>query len=399
MFAGWYEDPGFSKPASFTTGSGTSAKPRDYREAYQSITVTTNTYLFARFVEKTTKADPITHLRFLGAGYCGADASEFAEEETWYQGVAIPTNCTIAFGSASLPTVTVSGLPAGVKIDKYNRCFTGAPTACSTEKKPFFTVKISVKNKSGATDVLTKYVTVKALPTWAVGNFDGYHMEEGETNGTFTATVGSTGKVSGKTKGGLADTTFSANNFSGVKLVEGALCYVADVTVSYKDPTTRKTVKATDTLYLMEDVLTGLGVIGGGDKDGCGSVGVQRAWDRKDLAYLYREFDTKALKNPLVLDGITLKFGAKGRVTVAGVVDGVKASGTTYVMPVLWTDEGMTNLVAQVPVYVAKAGFCAVYDVQLTVGEGGKFDAAAVAPPSNGPHVKLEPPAIIDIFR
>ena len=47
----------------------------------------------------------------------------------------------------------------------------------------------------------------------------------------------------------------------------------------------------------------------------CGAVGVQRAWDRKDLAY--PAFDTKALKTPLTLDnGLTLKFGAKGKVTV-----------------------------------------------------------------------------------
>ena len=386
VFAGWYLDPGFSTPATFWTGSGKNAKPKDYRETSQSMTVTDNTYLFARFVKKSSTADPISWLRYAGAGYCGADASWLAEEETWYQGVALPTNaCQIAFGSLSLPTVTVSGLPAGVKFDKTTCRFMGVPTAASTEKKPFFTVKVTVKNKSGANDVLVKNVYVEPLPAWAVGNFDGYHMEEGVTNGTFAATVGKTGKVSGKTKGGWADTTFSAKNFSEVKLAEDGtnLVYAVDVTVSYKDPVTKETVKEVDTLYLAEDAETGLGVIVGGDEDGCGSVGVQRAWDRKDLAF--PAFATGKSAPLCELDnGLTLKFGAKGKVTLGGKVNGVKMSGTTYVMPVAWHSTQTINLLSQVPVYVApkrnSTGFCAVYDVLLTVGADGKFTAASALP-------------------
>ena len=78
------------------------------------------------------------------------------------------------------------------------------------------------------------------------------------------------------------------------------LIYTVDVTVSYK--VGKKTVKEADTLYLMEDQETGLGTIGGGDRDGCGAVGVQRAWDRKDLAYLYRAFATGKAAPTLALD-------------------------------------------------------------------------------------------------
>ena len=390
VFAGWYEDPGFSTPAKFVTGTGKNAKPKDYRNASQSMTVTDNTYLFARFVEKTTTADPISWLRYAGAGYCGADASVFATDETWYQGVALPTNgCQIAFGSLSLPTVTVKGLPSGVKFDKATCRFTGVPTAASTEKKPFFTVTITVKNKSGANDVLVKNVYVRPLPAWAVGNFDGYHMEEGVTNGTFAATVGKTGKVSGKTKGGLAATTFSAKSFASVKLVEGALCYIADVTVTYKDPSTKKTVKESDTFYVMENPETGLGMIGGGDKAGNGCVAVQRAWDRKDLALPAFPTGKKALT--LELDsGIKLKFGAKGKVTLAGKVTGdngksVTVSGSTYVLPFAWQDAACLR--TQVYVYVAAKknladGVSEVYDVYLTVDDASdKFAAASFTPP------------------
>ena len=369
VFAGWYLDPGFTKPAGFVKGKN----PSDYRNASQSVVLTKaeNVYYFARFVEKTTKRDPISHLRFLGAGYCGADASERAAAETWYQGVALPADgCEVAFGSLSLPKVAVKGLPSGVKFDKATNRLTGVPS-----KAGVFTLQVTVKNASGATDVLTRTVTVKALPAWAVGNFDGYHIEKGATNGTFTATVGKGGKVSGKTAGGAADTTFSAKSFSNVFTLDGSnLIYAVDVDVKVKgrrDPTT-------DTLYLMEDVRTGLGTIGGGDTDGCGCVGVQRAWDRKDLAF--PDFDAAALKDPIPVgdDGLALKFGAKGKVTVGGTVGGAKASGSASVMPFAWTDEGRTNLVSQTCVHVPKAGFCAVYDVLLTVGAGGKFDTASV---------------------
>ena len=367
-FAGWYWDPGFSDPVTTFVGR------KDYRNASQKLVLKGPTYLFARFVEKTTKSDPITRLRYAGAGYCGADASVFAEGDTWYQGVKLPTNgCQVAFGSLTLPTVAAKGMPKGVKFDAKKLRFTGAPT-----KAGKYTLTITVKNKVGSMDVLKHKVTVVALPKWAVGNFDGYHMEEDATNGTFTAAVGSSGKVSGKTKGGLASTTFSASSFSGVSLGEDgvSLVYQADVKVQYK--VGKKTYKQTDTLYLMENPETGLGVIGGGDVDGCGCVGIQRAWDRKDLAF--PAFQTKPAVTFKPGNGLKLKFGSKGKVTVSGKVNGVKASGTTYVLPVAWRSTMTPNLLSQVPVYVAPTrnatGFCEVFDVLLTVGEDDKFISA-----------------------
>ncbi|MBQ0031994.1 MAG: putative Ig domain-containing protein, partial [bacterium] len=378
-FAGWYWDPGFSEPVT------TFDKGKDYRGKEQSLVLTGPTYLFARFVEKTTKADPITWRRYAGAGYCGADASVFAADETWYQGVKLPADaCQIAFGSLTWTTVKVSGLPKGVKFDTKTLRFTGVPT-----KAGFYTVKVSVSNRCGSTDVLKVPVTVVALPKWAVGNFDGYHMENGTTNGTFAATVGKTGKVSGKTKGGLAATTFSAKSFASVKLVAGALCYIADVTVSYKDPLTKKTVKEPDTFYVMENPETGLGMIGGGDKDGNGCVAVQRAWSRKDLGLPAFPSGKKALT--LELDnGIKLKFGANGKVTLAGKVTGdngksITVSGTTYVLPFAWQDAACLR--TQVYVYVAPKknladGVSEVCDVYLTTNADGKlFAAASFTPP------------------
>ena len=387
VFAGWYLDPGFSKPAYDYVSSGSNT---DYRQPSQTIAVSESTYLFARFVEKTTKADPITHLRFLGAGYCGADASEFAEEETWYRGVRLPTNgCTVAFGSLSLPTVTVSGLPSGVKFDKKAQRFTGAPTAASTEKKPFFTVKISVKNKSGATDMIVRRVRVEPLPAWTVGTFDGI-CYGADTNacGTVTFTVSNNGRASGKTLTGGKSVSFSATALDDVVETEcGDLVFVAHPTA--------KVGKETKILELLvyESLLTGIGsanVFYDANEDVPVSEAVQNGWKLKPVALPLFPTGRGALtcEAPMGI-GLALKFGAKGDVTAKGTVPGdnlspVSVSAKTQVLPLAWTDEGRTNLVSRTCVYLPPkknlaTGFCEVYNLMLEAEESGaKIEAVRI---------------------
>ena len=61
-------------------------------------------------------------------------------------------------------------------------------------------------------------------------------------------------------------------------------------------------------------------------------------------------------------------------------MNGVKVSGTAYVLAVAWHSTMTPNLLSQVPVYVAPTrnatGFCEVFDVLLTVGEDDKFISA-----------------------
>ena len=126
-------------------------------------------------------------------------------------------------------------------------------------------------------------------------------------------------------------------------------------------------------------------------------MGVQRAWDRKDLAYPAFPTGNAALtcEAPMGI-GLTLKFGAKGKVTLSGTVPGddlspVKASGSTYVLPVAWTGcracgESLGCL-AQTCVYVApkknlETGFCKVYDLLLEAEEcGTKVEAVKILSP------------------
>ena len=80
----------------------------------------------------------------------------------------------------------------------------------------------------------------------------------------------------------------------------------------------------------------------------------------------------------------SLKFGSKGKVTVAGTADGAKVSAKAQVLPMAWvgaTGAGASRprLLAEVCVYAPKAGFCEVYEVLLTVGADGKFDKAEQA--------------------
>ena len=380
VFAGWFADPGFSTPAKFKGG-------KDYRTAKQQIVVKGPTYLFARFLPKTTTADPITWLRYAGAGYCGAPASFLDEQETWYQGVKLPTNaCQIAFTSASLPTVTVTGLPKGVTFDKKTLRFKGVPT-----KSGKFTVKVTVKNKSAATDVLTRKVVVKALPKWLVGTYDGVSFgPDGEAglveNGIATVTVGSTGKISGKTVVKGKKSSFKASSFANVVLDGEALVYVSGT----------KTFAESEETGLGEFVWTTNGVER--------AWAVQRGWSRKDLALPLPVFPTgtKALKLTETADDgsvIKLSFGSKGAVTVAGKVPGkggklVAISGSSRVIPTgvgtvqdaPEAPERLSELFAETCVNIAPtktvpAGFCAAEPLVFTVNSSNK--ATAVANPAD----------------
>ena len=94
--------------------------------------------------------------------------------------------------------------------------------------------------------------------------------------------------------------------------------------------------------------------------------------------------------------GLTLKFGAKGKVTVFGTVPGddlspVKASAKAQVLPVSRTGclgcGESSGCLAQTCVYVApkknlKTGFCKVYDLMLEAEESGtKIESVKILSP------------------
>ena len=120
---------------------------------------------------------------------------------------------------------------------------------------------------------------------------------------------------------------------------------------------------------------------------------MQNGWKLKPAALPAFPTGKDALTNEVPRGvGLALKFGAKGDVTAKGVVPGddlsaVSVSAKAQVLPVAWTDEGKTNLLAQTCVYVApkknlKTGFCKVYDLMLEAEESGtKVEAVEILSP------------------
>jgi YD repeat-containing protein len=120
--------------------------------------------------------------------------------------VGVAFSLPLDITSASLPTVTVTGLPAGLKYDPATTAITGVPTAAAAGT----TVTIAAKNvnKTAATPQ-TFTLTVDPLPAWAQGSFRGW-FERATDSGSLSADVTPQGKISGKVTLAGTDYTFSA---------------------------------------------------------------------------------------------------------------------------------------------------------------------------------------------
>ena len=145
-FAGWYADPQFKTPFPFTDG-------KDYRAVAHVVVVDGNTHLFARFVPKSAAGDPIVRLAFLGT----ARQQETAEGVTDLWALGAPVDgLGVDCESASLPKITVRGLPRGTKWNAKKMMITGTP-----KKEGDYTTVIQVKNVSGVKATLTVLITVR----------------------------------------------------------------------------------------------------------------------------------------------------------------------------------------------------------------------------------------------
>lgn len=131
VFAGWYTDSSFCCPLV--------SEEVDYRTPSLSYTVSTNesavNTLYARFVTKEEdKASSVT--------ITNLDQYHEMNSDT-----ELPA---LVLESYSLPKVTVSGLPAGLKFDAKTRTFSGTPT-----KPGKYTVKFNLSNTSTKTTIET----------------------------------------------------------------------------------------------------------------------------------------------------------------------------------------------------------------------------------------------------
>ena len=268
--------------------------------------------------------------------------------------------------------LSASGLPAGLKLKTGKDetgdicyCLDGAPSKSGTNTVTFTATRGSEKQ------VATITLCIAALPTWAIGTYDGAYMSDGETAaGQMTATVSATGKIVGKILSGGKAYSFSAATFGGCGADTASFTAVVDVQWAAKK-----------TSYLFTVVA---------NADGIGNVSLEPVDDRKDSAWAVQNiwliknfkaptFATGARQPVLALgSGVILKFGAKGIVTISGKVGGVTISGKSQTLA-MSTVEG-TN--ASVVVYVANKrlpgeALCEILDTRLFDNDGdSKIDTA-----------------------
>ena len=214
------------------------------------------------------------------------------------------------------------------------------------------------------------------LEDWSVGTFDGIlYGSDSNACGTVTFTVSSKGKVSGKMLSAGKTYAFNAT-FDDARTIDGSLVFVAHPTVKVDGEV--RTLE----LLVGEGEIEGLGCAVIFFCDGEDRVpiakAVQNGWKLQPMAFPTFPTGKKTLVFSAA-DGLTITFAAKGAVRAAGKVDGREVSCATQVLPVAWRGDETREMLAQICVYVpsksGQPGFCKVYDVLLTVGADGKFEA------------------------
>ena len=128
--------------------------------------------------------------------------------------------------SESLPTVTVTGLPAGLGYSAATMMIAGVPTVSVTNKP--VSIKAVNVNKTPGTN--TFFMTVDPLPAWAVGMFDGAAGTAALGSGSASMSVTPLGAASGKMTLRGTNFSFSAKSFTS-RDVDGSFTLVTTASV------------------------------------------------------------------------------------------------------------------------------------------------------------------------
>ena len=202
-------------------------------------------------------------------------------------------------------SLTVSGLPSGVKWDSKNQVFVSSsvPTKACTNTVTFVARKSgSVAKKATAT------MCVQALPTWAYGTYDGFGEGTDMGSGRLSVTVSKTGKLSGTFRADGKTWTLSAKAYSSYD--SGKSRYVVAMTGK-----NGRNVVTND--FVMSSLDPSRGIF-----QGDGIRAYQRKWSVspwKELARTIDRTDDLSYEDDDPVPGaITLRFGASGAVTAKG---------------------------------------------------------------------------------
>ncbi len=131
--------------------------------------------------------------------------------------VGVPFRLPLEITSDSLPAVTVTGLPSGLKYLPVTKAIEGVPTAAVSNK----TVTITAKNVNKTSASQTFTFTVEVLPAWAQGAFSGAAVTESHGAGSASLSVTALGAVSGKLALRGTNFSFSAKNYAS-RAADGA---------------------------------------------------------------------------------------------------------------------------------------------------------------------------------
>ena len=123
--------------------------------------------------------------------------------------VGVPFTLPLNIQSDSLPTVTVTGLPAGLRYIAATRAITGVPLSATANKA----VTVTARNVSGISYKRIVVVTVDPLPAWAQGNFTGW-CNGLPRAGPVSMDVTAQGKVTGKFSSAGTNYAFRAASYA-----------------------------------------------------------------------------------------------------------------------------------------------------------------------------------------
>ena len=325
VFMGWYEGEALvSNAASYTFNM--TAK---------------DVFYVARFITATEDKAAIA-ATVNGVAFDAVHTSEPAETTC-----GVYLEWPIAPAALSATTVKVAGLPSGLKFTAKDilkkgskteveipaNTIYGAPTAASKTDKQGMAkpsqVKVTVTTAGKNAQTFVIPLTVRALPSWAVGTFNGWSAYNGEGSGTLT--VSAAGKLSGKTivKVGTKSvtTSYSATYFTAFE--DGVLTAV----LTFKSG--KETLTETVCLSAYDCGDAELGQVREADEAQPIALElVQNPWLRKDKEVTPPAFPKAGIACDLTgaFEGVKLTVKAKGAVTASGTLAGAKFSASAQLL-------------------------------------------------------------------